>query len=90
MAMIQLPIPLLQDAEIDALKASIVAEHRIEVPIHGWPVPAARESPDAMPAAVVARISAQLYNDRADYDRLADALVGRLLSPSPGARRRRH
>jgi isopenicillin-N epimerase len=79
MAMIRLPIPPLPDAEIDALKASIVAEHRIEVPIHGWPVPAARDTPDALPSAVVTRISTQLYNDRADYDRLADALVGRLL-----------
>ena len=31
------------------LKASIVAEDRIEVPLFGWPVPAARESPDALP-----------------------------------------
>ena len=41
--------------------------------------PAARESPDALPSAVVTRISAQLYNEPADYDRLAEAL-SRLLA----------
>ena len=78
MAMVPLPIPPMPDARIDALKASIVTEERIEVPIHGWPVPAARESPDALPEAVVVRISAQLYNEPADYERLADALARRL------------
>ena len=79
MAMIWLPIPPLPDAEIDALKASIVAEDRIEVPIHGWPVPAARDTPDALPSAVVTRISAQQYNELTDYDRLAQALTRRLV-----------
>jgi hypothetical protein len=67
------------DVEIDALKASIVAEDRIEVPIHGWPVPAARDTPVALPSAIVTRISAQLYNEPADYHRLAGCL-GRLLT----------
>jgi isopenicillin-N epimerase len=78
MAMIRLPIPPLPDAEIDALKASIVAEDRIEVPIHGWPVPAARATPDALPSAVVTRISAQRYNEPADFDRSADVLARRI------------
>jgi isopenicillin-N epimerase len=78
MAMIRLPIPPLPDTEIDALKASIVAEDRIEVPIHGWPVPAARATPDALPSAVVTRISAQRYNEPADFDRSADVLARRM------------
>lgn len=78
MASIPLAIPPRPDEEIDALKASIVAEDRIEVPLFGWPVPAARESPDALPSAVAVRISAQRYNEPADYDRLAEALARRL------------
>ena len=80
MAMIRLPIPPMPDAEIDALKASIVAEDRIEVPIHGWPVPAAREWAGAPPSAVALRISAQRYNEPADYERLSIRLTRR---PAP-------
>jgi isopenicillin-N epimerase len=78
MATIPLPLPPLADDEIDALKASIVAEDRIEVPLYGWPVPSARESAGAPPSAVAVRISAQRYNEPADYDRLASALARRL------------
>jgi isopenicillin-N epimerase len=78
MATIPLPIARLPDEEIDALKASIVAEDWIEVPLIGWPVPAARESPDALPAAVAVRISAQRYNEPADYEQLASVLARRL------------
>jgi isopenicillin-N epimerase len=78
MAMIPVPIRPIPNEEIETLKASIVAEDRIEVPIHGWPVPAARESPDAMPTAIAVRISAQLYNEIEDFDRLAEVLAGRL------------
>lgn len=83
MATIPLPLPPMRDSEIDALKASIVADNRIEVPIFGWPVPAARETAETLPSAVVVRISAQLYNEPADYDRLAEAL-GRRFKRRPG------
>jgi isopenicillin-N epimerase len=78
MATIPLPLPAMPDVEIDALKASIVAEDRLEVPLFGWPVPAARESADALPEAVAVRISAQRYNEPSDYDHLAEVLVHRL------------
>jgi isopenicillin-N epimerase len=42
----------------------LFAEHRIEVPVFGWP---------RLPQRVL-RISAQLYNDASQYERLASAL----------------
>jgi isopenicillin-N epimerase len=78
MAMVRLPIEPMPDAAIDAFKASIVAEDRIEVPIFGWPVPAARDAADALPTAIAVRISAQLYNEPTDYAHLGEALVRRL------------
>jgi isopenicillin-N epimerase len=87
MAIIRLPIAPIADPDIDALKTSIVADDRIEAPIHGWPVPAARATPDALPTALAVRISAQRYNEPADFDRLAEAtarLVERYGSMAPG------
>ncbi|MEZ0239641.1 MAG: aminotransferase class V-fold PLP-dependent enzyme [Chloroflexota bacterium] len=65
------------DAAGDALNAALYAEDAIEVPITGWPVPAARPAPDTDPTKVLLRISAQRYNETADYERLAQALVRR-------------
>jgi isopenicillin-N epimerase len=48
----------------DSLDARLFQDHRIEVPIMRWPSPPRR----------LLRISAQLYNTRADYERLAEAL----------------
>ncbi len=56
-----------------ALKTSIYAEDRIEVPVTPWPVPAARSAGDEAKATLL-RISAQAYNVAADYEALADAL----------------
>lgn len=62
------------DAEAAALSQRLFDEHRIEVPIGGWPVRAARPT-DAPPRHIVLRISAQRYNEAADYVALATALA---------------
>jgi len=49
----------------DPLQDALLFEHQIEVPIVPWP---------ALPDRLV-RVSAQLYNEDADYDRLAHALT---------------
>ena len=38
---------------------------------YGWPVRAARHAPDDPPRLVLLRLSAQRYNEPADFDRLA-------------------
>jgi isopenicillin-N epimerase len=58
------------------LVTALAEEERIEVPVGPFPVMAARE-PGAPPAATLLRLSAQRYNEPADYERLADALVRR-------------
>jgi isopenicillin-N epimerase len=65
------------DTAAEALNASLYAEDAIEVPITGWPVLAGRPSPDSNPSKVLLRISAQRYNEVADYERLAVSLVRR-------------
>jgi isopenicillin-N epimerase len=52
-------------AAIDPLQDALLERFAIEVPIFPWP---------ALPARVV-RVSCQLYNTTADYERLASALV---------------
>ncbi|HEX8170746.1 MAG TPA: aminotransferase class V-fold PLP-dependent enzyme [Thermoanaerobaculia bacterium] len=49
----------------DPLQDALLFEHSIEVPIAPWPHPPKR----------VLRVSAQLYNTREDYERLAAALL---------------
>lgn len=48
----------------DALQDTLRREHAIEVPVFPWPCPPGR----------ALRISAHLYNDESQYDRLAEAL----------------
>ncbi len=53
---------------LDPLCAWLWNEHRIEVPVFSWPSPNVR----------VVRIAAQAYNDRAQYDKLAQVLRDQL------------
>ena len=64
------------DESADALRLALVAEDGIQVPIGGWPVRAARAG--GAPSRIVIRISAQRYNERSDYERLAEVLRRRL------------
>jgi isopenicillin-N epimerase len=79
MASVRLPT-LSTDAEAEALNAALYGEDRIEVPVPGWPVRGARERVTDPPSQVLIRISAQRYNEPADYERLADALIRRGLA----------
>jgi isopenicillin-N epimerase len=73
-SMASLPVPrVADDATAERLRRDLVTDG-IQVPIGGFPVPAARERPDAPPGQVLIRISAQRYNEPADYDRLAGSL----------------
>ena len=79
MASIALPAPLSNEEAAD-LTRSLATEDRIEVPAVPFPVRAARPTPDAACTNGFVRISAQRYNEPADYERLADALVRRGLA----------
>lgn len=71
MAAVPLPDGLQQSAPSlygDPLQDDLLFEHRIEVPVVPWPHPPRR----------ILRISAQLYNTPAEYERLA-SLLKRLL-----------
>ena len=76
-SMAALPVPGLHDeAAAEALGLALETEDRIQVPLVGWPVRAARAT--EQPDRILIRISAQRYNEPADYDRLAEALARRL------------
>ena len=61
------------DAAAELVHDRLEAEDRIQVPVGVWPVPAART--DGVRPKAFVRISAQRYNEPADYDRLATALA---------------
>lgn len=58
---------------LDPLQDSLLFEHGIEVPVVPWPAPPKR----------LLRVSAQLYNEPGDYEKLAEALRSTLHS-TPG------
>ena len=76
LAAVLLPMEL-DDAVAAELQRTLFDEDRIEVPVYGWPVPAARAPGDG-PRGVTVRISAQLYNSLDDVERLATVLRARL------------
>jgi isopenicillin-N epimerase len=59
---------------LDPLHDVLYDKDRIEVPVIAWPHAPAY----AAPRRRLLRVSAQLYNDAADYDRLAAALASRI------------
>jgi isopenicillin-N epimerase len=76
-SMAALPLASVPDeAAARSLGRRLLDEDGIEVPIGPWPVRAAR--PEGAVPKIVIRISAQPYNEPADYERLASALVRRL------------
>jgi isopenicillin-N epimerase len=76
-SMAALPLPGVDDLDAAAeLGRRLAAEDGIQVPIGGWPVPAALG--DGTRPRILVRISAQRYNERGDYERLAAALGRRL------------
>lgn len=65
-SLVTLPLPDgPSEGRVDPLQLALFERHRVEVPIMHWPEKGRRW----------VRISAQVYNDRADYERLAAALV---------------
>ncbi len=59
---------------LDPLRTALFDEDRIEVPVYPWPHTPA----DSQPRRRLLRVSAQIYNEPADYDRLAAALSARI------------
>jgi len=68
-AMVTVPLPEragATDDEAKRLKLSLLADDRLEVQLHAWR------------GRLWTRVSAQVYNDRSDIERLADAVLRRI------------
>ena len=80
-SMATVPLPGVATDEAAAALADVLYRvNRIEVPIGGWPVRAARGVPGdgTPPRHALLRLSAQRYNEIADYERLGASLARRL------------
>ncbi|MBI3751373.1 MAG: aminotransferase class V-fold PLP-dependent enzyme [Chloroflexi bacterium] len=87
MASVVLPPGLLAtDADALALRDSLAAEDRIEVPISPFPVPAARAEPGTPPSTFFVRVSRQRYVEDADLQRLVAAFARRGIAAGAAAR----
>lgn len=74
-AMAAVPVPgLATDDEAAALHEALFRDHRVEVPVGGWPARGARPRPVDQPRLVVLRVSTQRYNDEIDIERLITGL----------------
>lgn len=74
-SMVAVPLPgVATDADGLLLKEHLEAD-RIEIPVVGWPVRAARAVADDPPSRVLVRLSAQRYNDPSDVQRLVASLA---------------
>jgi isopenicillin-N epimerase len=72
-AMVTVPLPQelgTTDAEAERLRLALLVEDRIEVHLHAWR------------GRLWARISAQVYTDRSDIERLAEAVARRMAEVS--------
>ena len=65
--------PAPQDGERDPLQIALFERYGLELPVYTWAALACR----------ILRVSAQIYNSAADYERLAEALAALRASPSP-------
>lgn len=72
-AMAALPLPGPRSDDRAAALRVALRRHGIVAPVGAWPVLAAREPGDG-PSELLLRLSAQRYNEAADYDRLAAVL----------------
>jgi isopenicillin-N epimerase len=67
-SMAALPLPDAGEGDAESLHVKLQEKWRIEVPVFAWPAASKR----------LVRVSAQIYNHRAQYERLADALGSEL------------
>lgn len=87
MASVVLPSGLLtSDEAAIALRDSLAADDRIEVPISPFPVPAARAEPRTAPSTYFVRVSRQRYVEDADVERLVEAFGRRGIAAGTPAR----
>ena len=75
-SMAALPLPGVAVGATEAFHDALESEDSIQVPIIGWPVRAALDG--SVEPRVLLRISAQRYNEPADYERLGAVLRRRL------------
>ncbi len=76
-AMVTVPLPQelgSTDADATRVRLALLVEDRIEIQLHAWQ------------GRLWVRVSAQVYNDRSDIERLGDAVVRRLHQASAQAR----
>ena len=82
MASVRLP-GVTSDEQAGAVKHAL-EDARIEIPVVGFPVRAARRGPAAAPSMVLVRVSTPVYVEPSDVDRLVEVLVPAVASVADG------